>query len=406
MIQIVRSVLLLCLLSCLVSKAQAQTNKNLIAHYSFENCNALDVSKNNSDGVLKTDSICECGIENDAVVFDGIDDHLIFAGNILGSLRRNNFTLSFYIRPQIGFGSMALFSKQVGCSGPGFSMRLGKQQLAVKFIGADGEEVNLNGALPEDFCWLHVVLIKNENKFALYADGQEIAKAQSSGILDITNDANLRFGISECVNSSNLDAPFRGVLDEVRMYNRVLIDNEFVGLRQTFDRVFPRDTLIYEGGSVNMKLSQSCARSFRWTPTDGVAEVDSAFTTIGPDESKTYYLEMDYPQCTQLDSVHIRVIKPGDVDCENLPMAKAFTPNDDGLNDSYLISSPFAIQEFEQFDIVDRWGNVIFRGSDVNAKWDGYFRGKKMPAGVYLYRIKYSCNGERKVQTGKFMLLR
>jgi gliding motility-associated-like protein len=43
--------------------------------------------------------------------------------------------------------------------------------------------------------------------------------------------------------------------------------------------------------------------------------------------------------------------------------------------------------------IYDRWGELLYEGKDLavntsNAGWDGNFRGKQMPSGVYTYYVQ------------------
>ncbi len=66
-------------------------------------------------------------------------------------------------------------------------------------------------------------------------------------------------------------------------------------------------------------------------------------------------------------------------------LPNAFSPNDDGLNDLFYPS--FSASDFIRytFQIFDRWGNQVFSTSDPAASWDGRFRGKDCPPGVYTY---------------------
>jgi gliding motility-associated-like protein len=76
------------------------------------------------------------------------------------------------------------------------------------------------------------------------------------------------------------------------------------------------------------------------------------------------------------------------VNCEpKLILPTAFTPNGDGLNDNFEIKGgDFA---FLNFQIYNRWGEIVFvsRGKDDN--WDGTFMGKPCPEGVYVWQAKY-----------------
>ena len=82
--------------------------------------------------------------------------------------------------------------------------------------------------------------------------------------------------------------------------------------------------------------------------------------------------------CVSSDSVTaIEICKP------KIFIPKAFSPNNDLLNDSF---QPFSsgILSFEM-KILNRWGQLVFLGTDK--AWDGKFRQKNAPAGVYVYQI-------------------
>jgi gliding motility-associated-like protein len=60
--------------------------------------------------------------------------------------------------------------------------------------------------------------------------------------------------------------------------------------------------------------------------------------------------------------------------------------------------------------ILDRWGNIVFRTSNLDIGWDGYFNGKPMPSGVYPFKSVYTGrrNGQIVTETkaGSLLLLR
>lgn len=69
----------------------------------------------------------------------------------------------------------------------------------------------------------------------------------------------------------------------------------------------------------------------------------------------------------------------------------AFTPNGDGHNDVFLMSTNIpVITNFEML-IYDRWGQLIFRTTDPNEAWRGSRdnSGAVLATGVYAYRIRF-----------------
>ncbi len=63
----------------------------------------------------------------------------------------------------------------------------------------------------------------------------------------------------------------------------------------------------------------------------------------------------------------------------------AFTPNNDGLNDSLDIKGLF-INEYH-IRIYDRWGTLVFESHNIKDSWNGSFKGAKPINDVYKYLI-------------------
>jgi len=69
----------------------------------------------------------------------------------------------------------------------------------------------------------------------------------------------------------------------------------------------------------------------------------------------------------------------------------AFTPNGDGLNDSFgVFNNPF-VTEFNIF-IYNRWGELVYHAENVDFTWDGSFRGDMSPPGTYAYVVTFSSS--------------
>ncbi|MEO8590359.1 MAG: CotH kinase family protein [Flavobacteriales bacterium] len=67
-------------------------------------------------------------------------------------------------------------------------------------------------------------------------------------------------------------------------------------------------------------------------------------------------------------------------------VANAFTPNGDGINDSFQpIANVVDLATYE-LQVFDRWGGVIFETNDPWTGWDGTVGGSTVQDGVYVYR--------------------
>lgn len=98
-----------------------------------------------------------------------------------------------------------------------------------------------------------------------------------------------------------------------------------------------------------------------------------------------------------------------DCDCV-LYMPNVFTPNGDGLNDTYRpYTECYPVEEY-LFQIFDRWGGLVFQSTDLLNAWDGTSKGRPANEGVYVYHLSYRhLNGadrRQKKLSGSVTLLR
>ena len=84
----------------------------------------------------------------------------------------------------------------------------------------------------------------------------------------------------------------------------------------------------------------------------------------------------------------------------------AFSPDSDGINDFFKISGQ-GILDF-QIEIYNRWGQMVYKSDDLSKGWNGTFKGRNLPTGSYVYKIKtiQNGNGEELVKTGTVALVR
>jgi len=73
------------------------------------------------------------------------------------------------------------------------------------------------------------------------------------------------------------------------------------------------------------------------------------------------------------------------VDCLRIP--DAFTPNGDGINDTWEIFN-IHLYPNARVRIYNRWGQVMYSDSPISNPWDGTYNGRALPVGVYLYVLQ------------------
>lgn len=75
-----------------------------------------------------------------------------------------------------------------------------------------------------------------------------------------------------------------------------------------------------------------------------------------------------------------------------LPLA--FTPNGDGINDTFGAIGE-GITEYS-LQIFNRWGNLIFESNDPGIQWDGTYMNTLAAGGTYVYQVKAKGINSRK----------
>jgi gliding motility-associated-like protein len=86
-------------------------------------------------------------------------------------------------------------------------------------------------------------------------------------------------------------------------------------------------------------------------------------------------------------------------------IANAFTPNGDGNNDIVYVHSQ-SIKSMT-FYIYDQWGEMLFESTNQSVGWDGTYKGKQQPVGVYVYYVKAVMNnGHQVTKKGTITLLK
>lgn len=151
------------------------------------------------------------------------------------------------------------------------------------------------------------------------------------------------------------------------------------------------DVTIKLGESYDVQLQSNLPiESFIWLETEGLnCSTDCLNPNLSPLETTTYGLiARDENDCATIDSITITV---DNTRCVFIP--NAFSPNGDGANDYFTIYGGVDIEEIVNFQIFNRWGDLVFSNNNFQPNdnligWNGFFKGKNVNTGVYIYSAK------------------
>ena len=384
----------------------AQPQDGLIAYYSFDACDATENTGLGSDGIIMGNATCGCGVSGSGLQFDG-NTSVQILGN-LDLLFTNDFTISFFILPDPqGTGIMDIMSKSEVCGiDSTLEMRYNpaNRELSLNLSQQSNLAVRAAYKLPIDRCYHHIAFVRRDRELFFYYDGVEKVKSPSSALVRIINDGILTLGAGPCL--ANGDVRFRGVLDELRFYNRALTTFEVQELYIPVDKITSPDTVLFTGSSMQVKLPVTCASSIQWSPSTGVSNTFIAEPTLTPPSSMVYDVNLNYGFCMASDSIKVTIADSSDLDCDHVFFPTGFTPNGDNINDDWGFSNTVFLGQFLSLEVFDRWGGQVFSALDPQTRWDGSTNGEEMMPGQYTYVFTYTCEGKERKKAGSVVMIK
>jgi gliding motility-associated-like protein len=85
----------------------------------------------------------------------------------------------------------------------------------------------------------------------------------------------------------------------------------------------------------------------------------------------------------------------------------AFTPNGNGVNELFRPQGVFWKSEGYRFSVFNRWGEQIFQTNDINAGWDGSYKGSVVQQDTYVWKvIVFDYQGKEHQLIGHVTVLR
>ncbi|MBA2745681.1 MAG: gliding motility-associated C-terminal domain-containing protein [Flavisolibacter sp.] len=162
----------------------------------------------------------------------------------------------------------------------------------------------------------------------------------------------------------------------------------------------PAQTIIL-GGSVQLQGSSSQPGTYLWTPSQGLSATNILKPTASPQTTTTYQLRVTTAQgCVDSATTIVNVIER----CDD-PMP-AFTPNGDGINDTWWVTNPNCLRE-ARVQIFNRYGAKVFESNNYQNNWNGTYKGKPVPDGTYYFVVQYRLvNNQLVNKRGNISILR
>lgn len=203
--------------------ATTTTPTGLAAAWGFNDTTAAttaDSSGNNNTASLLNGLGRVAGKYGTGLSFDGTNDYVSVPNSTSLNISGTALTLSTWVKPAGGAGDQVLLGKfwNTGMTSPyyqyGVELQLGATT-PVFFIGTTGgaREVSMGSALPTTQ-WSHLAIVFNGTAVQFYVNGALVSTQNLSAAITARTNP-LRMGAD-----ANTNQFYRGLLDDVRIYNR------------------------------------------------------------------------------------------------------------------------------------------------------------------------------------------
>jgi len=150
-----------------------------------------------------------------------------------------------------------------------------------------------------------------------------------------------------------------------------------LGFKKIFNFSLGSDTCLLNNSSVTFNVPADTSVRYRWQDGSGAY----AYTANFPGQywvTATSYCNIARDSVKVFDECRQPVYLPS-----------GFTPNRDGLNDVFRIAN-INSQHLVNFNVYNRFGQLVFATDDPQKGWDGTFRNNPQPSGAYVYFVRYT----------------
>ncbi|MBT6994115.1 MAG: PKD domain-containing protein [Candidatus Cloacimonetes bacterium] len=319
----------------------ADLNDGLVGYWPF-NGNANDESGNNLHGTV-TNAVLDTdrkGFPDSAYRFDGNGDYILVNDNSLLSFPSNVFSISFWVNPDPASSSIGVLCK-----------REFNQPYSAKWeycLHGSGTTANLvcwnnhgtcgvyggNSMLYTPDIWDHYAYAADGDSLRFYKNGVKMeTKARNYSCSMSDQDGQLAFGVSGAWNQSLW---LNGKLDEIRIYNRALSEEEVFESYHNSNADFTSPETSYVGEPIQFTdTSIGNPTSWEWDfENDGIYDSFVQYPTHIYTSEGIYSVKLKITTGTSVDSL----IKENHVTVSYCPPASPHNVNVEIIQPDAIIS--------------------------------------------------------------------
>ena len=183
---------------------------------------AEDISGSGHDGKIDNPNWVD-GKFGKSLQFNGAGSGMFVTVESTEALNVNECTFMAWVHAEHWDGTRQIVGKSVhgGCSGRGQYGLFSENGVFKLRFETEGGRADINADLPETEKWVHVAFTNDGTTGKIYIDGDEVMAGNVPGKLKSNADP-LRIA-QDCDRPNNV---FAGMIDEVRLWNRALSEND------------------------------------------------------------------------------------------------------------------------------------------------------------------------------------
>ena len=401
---------------CLTSFVIAQIpTEGLVAYWSFTG-NANDESGNAHHGTVYGASLTEdrFGNPDAAYQFDGVNDYIGIAPSSLVD-NETTVTLSFWLKRDDADD----YGLPIHCGNQGrYGVHISKDSVRVNVT----TNSNFDGSAPSEFAtskvyfdqeqWSHIVFKYNGANLKLYVNSKLEDEVFAEGNIWTAQSSYLAFGVYMLFNNPS-HGYYKGKLDDVRLYNKVLSDDEIASIYQynrcsdtiindtitylvsseNFNDISP---LIYHDSTLNLtQVNGGCDSTINYYTQflfDPTYYTDTTFVTIT--DTLTIYDSISVTDTLIIDAVLTGIDAPG-----NMNTLKVY-PNP-ARDYVFINTGDFTKMDGYQLKIYNQLGTTVFETQVEEALYE---LNLSSWTGTGLYILQLIDSGGNAIEIRKIIL--
>lgn len=266
------------------------------------------------------------------------------------------------------------------------------------------------------------IKIKDESLSLEIDKSDPVCANTSSGSINLLSAVNGVLPMDLTVNKTQLfkidKLPFKINNLNAANYNLEIVGangcqfKDFIGLSepQTPELDLGEDVTIYLGEKYTINPHANfIIDSIYWTNKTSLFCSSGCLEPIVSPLINTNYKAIAYNNegCKAKDDINVYVIEK-----ESVYVPNSFSPNGDGINDTWVIYTDQTVKQIKKMYIYDRWGESLLiqeniQANELSSGWNGNYKAKPLSSGVYIYYVLVEFNdGRTKEFKGDINLIR